>query len=205
MSTKEDGFVISGARSHELEMAMNRMGDGRKFTPELFHKLCHNECVLDGLYDVLTGYAAFKQVEHVIDLDAAPFNQWEKEGTVIDEHQKGGLWKFDPAQVEVGFVVAGQKNGIRGHKLRKVLAGKPVFNANLLDFLLAHPELIPEGWKKDESGLARHIFFWGTVYRNRDNCLYVRGLSWNGDAWGLVLFWLDGDWYDFYPAALRAS
>jgi len=32
-------------------------------------------------------------------------------------------------------------------------------NANVLDYLLAHPELIPEDWKN------KYVFFWGTIYR----------------------------------------
>ena len=115
--------------------------------------------------------------EHLIDCN--PLNPWTKDGFTIEEHQKGGQWKFDPKQVEF-FLASGQKDGkvIEGNKLRKELAEKSVMNANVLDYLLAHPELIPDGWKTDGNGNTRYIFFWGTVYRDRGGDLCVRCLDW---------------------------
>ena len=141
--------------------------------------------------------------EHLIDCDVQPFvpNGW-----TVEEHQKGGQWKFDPKQVEF-FLASGQKGGkvIEGNKLRKELAKKPVLNANVLDYLLANPHIIPEEWKKDGQGNTRYIFFWGTVYRHSDGYLCVRFLFWYDGRWSWSDLWLDFDWYDRYPAALRAS
>ena len=63
----------------------------------------------------------------------------------------------------------GQQNGkwIVGNALRKVLAGKPVLNANVLDYLLANSHLIPEEWK------GKATFFWGRSTGPEGN-LYVR-------------------------------
>jgi hypothetical protein len=186
--------------AHKVCLAAEDQG----YTPELLNALAEHPSLFQQLLQVQRGYAVFTQIEHVIDLDAAPFNPWEKDGVVIDEHQKSGQWKFDPEQVKF-HLADGQKNGIQGHKLRKELQGKPVFNANLLDYLLAHPELIPEDWKKDENGNTRYIFFWGTIYRLRDGDLYVRYLYWDGVRWRWSNFWLGHDWHGFRPAALRAS
>jgi hypothetical protein len=81
----------------------------------------------------------------------------------------------------------------------------PVMNANVLDYLLANPDLIPEEWKKDEKGNTRYIFFWGTVYRRSNGNLCVRCLYWDDSGWYWSLRWLVIDFFGFYPAAVPAS
>lgn len=146
---------------------------------------------------VRLGYATITQIEHIIDCDADPFIP---DGWKVEEHQKGGQFKFDASQIEL-FLAEGQQNGkaLEGNKLRKELAGKPVLNANLLDYLLAHPHLIPEEWK------GKYVFFWGTIYRDSDGYLCVRCLRWNGDRWDWDYHWLGYGWLDDNLAALRAS
>lgn len=158
--------------------------------------------------DELTGQKEI--IEHVIDCDAPPF---VPDGCEVEVHNKGGQLKFDASQVEL-YLSAAQKNGIEGNKLHEKLAGGLVLNANVLDYLLANPHLIPEEWK------VKEIFFWGTVYRTprvRDSygksvsdgnegvrCLYESGDRW-GWKWGYP--WL-GIWNDSRPAAtlrVRAS
>lgn len=140
---------------------------------------------------------------HIIDCDAAPF---VPDGWKVEEHKKDGKLDFDASQV-LFHLADGQKGGksIEGNKLRKELANMPVMNANVLDYLLANPDLIPDEWKADESGNTRYIFFWGTVYRYSDGDLYVRCLCWSGDGWRWGDYWLGHDWNGDYPAALRAS
>lgn len=41
--------------------------------------------------------------------------------------------------------------------------------------------------------------------RNRDGNLYVRYLYWNDGRWNWSNNWLDNDWNDGHPAALRAT
>lgn len=175
------------------------------WTEQLIDAACEGD-KLDQFRQVLLGHAVITQVEHAIDCDANAFNPWVKDGWTIEEHQKGGQWKFDPKQVEF-FLTSVQKDGkvIEGNKLRKELAKKPVFNANVLDYLLAHPELIPDEWKTDGNGNTRYIFFWGTVYRSRDGDLCVRYLCWDGGGWDWGGRWLAYDWFGGRPAAVRAS
>ncbi len=129
-----------------------------------------------------------------VDLDTDPFipNAWS-----IEEHKKGGQFKYDPKMVEL-YLNEGQKNGecIEGNKLRKELATKGVFNANLLDFLLKNPQLIPESWKE------KVIFFWGTVYCSTGGRLYVRYLFCPGDKWSWGYEWLNDGWNFHNPAAV---
>ena len=96
----------------------------------------------------------------------------------------------------------GQENGgvLKGDALRKKLEGQPVLPANVGDYLLCHPELIPSCWK------GKCVFFW-TVYRGSDGSLCVRFLYWVGRSWGWVwgYDWLDDDWDGQRPAAVLAG
>ncbi|MDP2946347.1 MAG: hypothetical protein Q8N61_02755 [bacterium] len=148
--------------------------------------------------------AKVKMVEHLIDCDADPFMP---SGWMVESHQKGGQFDFDPAKIKL-YLSPNQQSGkvVMGNKLRKELANEPVLNANVLSYLLAHPELIPEDWKKDERGSIRCIFFWGTIYRRSFDYLCVRYLYFNVvGRWHWDFHWLNHGWSDYYPAALRAS
>jgi len=146
---------------------------------------------------VRLGYDEIVTPEHVVDLDADPFIP---DGWTVEEHQKGGQFQWNAANVALHLDKC-QKNGkvINGNKLRKELAKKSVFNANVLDYLLAHPHLIPEEWK------GKFVFFWGTVYRGRSGGLYVRCLTWDGGRWYWSFLWLDGGWNGNDPALVDAS
>ncbi len=193
---KTDPFVWAML---EMEQAANRAG----FLESDFRRLAGNEDMLRQMLQVARGHAEVKLVEHVIDLDADPFvpNNWQ-----VEMYQKQGSFKWDPKQVQFYLSEPQRKEkSIEGNKLRKELEGKPVFNANLLDYLLAHPHLIPEDWKQDEKGRTRYIFFWGTIYRSSGGYLFVRYLCWGGGWWQWDYNWLGNGWDVSYPAALRAS
>ncbi|MBI4457430.1 hypothetical protein HY633_00515 [Candidatus Uhrbacteria bacterium] len=136
-----------------------------------------------------------------VDLDADPFCPAglfsTGKGT---EHRKGGKLILTPGKIAL-FLAEGQKNGgwLKGHKLREELVNLPVLNANVLDYLLAHQELIPDAWK------GRAVFFWGTIYRDRFGTLCVRCLCWFGDGWVSSDRWLGSGWNESSPAALPAS
>jgi hypothetical protein len=194
----EDKFILSGGQSHELEMAMNR-GENGVWTPALVHLLTKGD-TLGLVRQVLLGHASISVVEHLIDCDADPFNPWSKDGWTVEEHQKSGTFKWDSSQVEL-YLSRDQTSHqcIEGHKLRRKLAKKLVLNANVLDSLLANPHFIPKEWK------ANHVFFWGTVYRNRDGYQCVRFLYWDRDRWNWSSYWLGNGWYGHSPAAVRTT
>lgn len=174
--------------------AMNQLGDALEkvgFTPDEVTKL-KQFAELGKIRDLLAGLATISYPEHLIDCDAAPFvpDDWS-----VEEHKRGGMFKFDSART-VLYLSKRHKTGyIDGHDLREELADKPVMNANVLDYLLAHPELIPESWK------GKTIFFWGTIYRRPHRNLYVRCLNWDDSGWLWSCRRL-GD--SFYPDSLAA-
>lgn len=183
---------MSSRQAAELDHAFERNG----WSPQDVKKLSSGD-LLASVRQVVLGHAVIKIVDHVIDCDAAPF---VPDGWKVEEHQKGGQLKWDAAALQL-FLAEGQQNGnaLEGNKLRKELASKPVLNANVLDYLLANPHLIPEDWK------GKAVFFWGTVYRFSGGHLCVRYLYWRGARWGWRVSWLVRGWDGDDPAALLAS
>lgn len=150
----------------------------------------------EALKMLYNGNAATVVTSHIIDCDADPY---VRDGWKVEEHQKGGQFKFDASQINLYLSAAQKKGSIEGNRLRKELADKPALNANVLDYLLANPHLIPEDWK------GKYVFFWGTVYRRRGGDLCVRCLFWNDGGWRWSRGWLGRGWDGFNPAAVRAS
>jgi len=194
-----DKFMLGVGQAHDMELAMQ----GTEWTTDDLKRFYSSRDLLNGALQVVRGTATITPVEHIIDCAADPFvpNSW-----TVETHQPGGLWKWNPEQVQF-YLSTNQQNGktIKGNKLRKELAGKPVLNANVLDYLLKNPQLIPEEWKKDSNGNTRYIFFWGTIYRNAVGSLFVRYLYFNDGQWSWSHDWLDYAWGSYNPAALLAS
>ncbi|MDP3726146.1 MAG: hypothetical protein Q8R36_03025 [bacterium] len=152
----------------------------------------------EGVQCFLSGASEVVIRKHLINCDADPYvpNGWS-----VEEHQKGGQlqWNKD-AQKDALYLSDKQKSGsIVGNKLRTELKGKPVLNANVLDYLLAHPHLISEEWKE------KYVFFWGTIYRGSHGDLCVRFLYWHEGGWRWSYHWLVYVWYADDPAAVFAS
>lgn len=152
---------------------------------------------IKGAQAFLRGQAEVVVKKHLIDCDKDPFgpSSWE-----VVEHRKCGQFEWDPKNVKL-YLSKNQQNSkvIEGNKLRKELVDEPVLNTNVLDYLLAHPELIPQEWK------GKYVFFWGTIY-----CLFgagfgLRYLCWGGSRWDWGGRWLGYPWGDQDPAALRAK
>ena len=118
--------------------------------------------------------------EDVINLDTDPIIPENKKriGWKIKTHKKGGQFKWDPTKLEF-FVDESQYKRPHGRDLLETLTNQPTANANLLDFLIKYPFLIPDEWKEDESGYGRTIFFWGTVYSNYHTDPEIRYLQWD--------------------------
>ena len=152
---------------------------------------------LSEIKDVLNGRAVVSYPQHLIDCDAAPF---QPNGWSMEKHVKAGQFEWNPTRVKL-YLAKSQKPGklVEGNKLRKELEGQMVLNANVLDYLLKNPELIPDEWK------GKAVFFWGTIYRDSRGDLYVRCLYWDGSRWHWNYRWLDRSFNDDYPAAVLAS
>ncbi len=177
---------------------MNQLGDAFEahgMTPEDVTKLrSHPDFAMLRLF--ARGQAKIVLPQHLIDCDAAPFppNGWS-----MEKHIDGGQFEWNPTRVKL-YLAKSQTPGklIEGNKLRKELEGQLVLNANVLDYLLKNPELIPDEWK------GKAVFFWGTIYRNSNGDLFVRYLRWSGSQWCWNCGWLGGNFDDNDPAAVSA-
>ncbi|OJI06917.1 hypothetical protein BK004_02160 [bacterium CG10_46_32] len=149
-----------------------------------------------GILDLIHGRAEIVPKRHVIDCDADPFLS---ESWSVEQHVKGGQLEWDPAKVALYLTEEQNCGSIKGDKLREELKSRHVLNANVLDYLLANPHLIPEAWK------GKYVFFWGTIYRGPGGDLYVRCLDWGGDGWRWGCYWLDDGWRASNPALVLAS
>ncbi len=138
---------------------------------------------------------------HVIDCRQAsrPTDWTEEKGWKIEWHRNMGRQIFTSDAFRT-HLADEQRDGrtIRGDKLRKIFESQPVLTDNWLDFLLTHPEFIPESWK------GKATFFWGTGYRASYGGLYVRYLRWYGRAWDWGYYWLGNDWDARNPVALAS-
>ena len=114
-----------------------------------------------------------------IDLDAEP---WAPDTFLVTEHQKGGVFEWDPAQILLRPLEEETDN------MSGMASSRELFcNANLLDFLLGQPHLTPEEWK------GKAIFFRGTTFNDPLRQSLVRYLYWKGCSW---------DW-DFHVRGFR--
>lgn len=119
-------------------------------------------------------------------------------GWKLESHTKGGMFEWNPRAVELYLSEKQKSSYIKGTELQKELKDKNPFNANLLDYLLANPDLIPDEWK------GQWVFFWGTIYRRSSGNLFVRFLRWNGGEWNWRYYWLDCYFNDNDPSAVFA-
>ncbi len=155
MSSYTEGQV------HQLANALERAG----FTADDLRVLGQSNKLPDVL-KAIRGHGA------VDDLGTNPSVSW---GRVVVEHSRGGKFEWDPSRASL-YLSRDQQDdkNVRVGQLREELAGKQVANANVLDYLLAHPELIPYQW------IHRRILFSGTLYRYVGGSSYVRCLYFSG-------------------------
>lgn len=131
------------------------------------------------------------ETEQTIDCDTDPY---VPSGWKVEEHQKGGQLKWDASQPGLYFPHSNE-----GSRLRQELKGKPVLNANVLDYLFENPHSIPEEWRDEK------VFFWGTIYRsNYNGDLFVRYLFWGAGYWDWHYHKLDLS-FSNNPIVLKAS
>lgn len=136
---------------------------------------------LKGIRAVLYGWAEIKYPDHFIDLGADPFIP---EGFSVEEHQGCGLWKWDPQSL-VRLAKEQSSRGFKGTNWKEESSKDGNLNANVLDYLLKHPEIIPE-----ELGNLS-VTFWKTIYRDRGGNTCVCSLGRDSSGWGRRYGWPD--------------
>lgn len=174
--------------------AMNQLSDALEragFTNDDVTRLKQYK-ELGKLRYVLSGKASIAYPEHLIDTDAAPYTP---EGWAVVRHFGHGLWEWNVNAIKFlsEELIANHRHGVDIQNVIEALVDRVALNANVLDYLLAHPELIPEDWN------GKSVFFWGTIYRRLyDGRLFVRYLC-SGNT---GIFWLGLDLISIAAVAL---
>jgi hypothetical protein len=177
---------------------MNQLGDALEregYSPDLITKLRSDSHLLKQLKSILSGSATVK-LRYMIDDGGR--STIEQGWSIEYNHSLFGKFEWDESKAKL-YLSLQQRNGnIRASILRRQLTRKPVLNAAVLDFLLAHPEMIPEDWK-----MRGNICFWGTVYCDPHGALRVRHLFWGDkEGWCECYGSLDIAHDDRYPIAI---
>ncbi len=74
-------------------------------------------------------------------------------------------------------------------------SNKEALNANVLDYLFSHQDLIPLSWRRlNEYGETPRIFFWGTIFSDDKDELQVSYLQWECDRWNWGYQSLNSEW-----------
>jgi hypothetical protein len=148
--------------------------------------------------------AVERTVGHTIDCDAKPF---EPNGfwVVAPEEQMPnrvrGQFVFDPTKVRL-YLLPSPPDVATDVIMRETEFMKEfVLPANVLDFYLANPHVIPEKWKDTE------VYFFGTIYgASNSDKRCVRYLYFARDnEWTSHHRWFDHNLYGKSSAAVRAS
>lgn len=164
MAANLEDLMLDVGLANELKLAFRRAG----FDNRDVKRLIEEPNTLKDIREVWEGYLAFKPADHIIDCDADPCDMKR-----VATHRKMGKWKWNPDEVDF-YIPEAQKQataqkqtetnnkhmGSDGYTVLEALSGKPVMNANVRDYLVAHQRLIPESWRQ-----YRTITFWGTVYQ----------------------------------------
>ncbi len=150
---------------------------------------------------VVNNHARIEEIQFLIDGNVQPFIP--KDYTLL-EHRKNGLWKWKPGikwNFNIKLVLfTGQKKigGVKGVFIYEKSLSQNVLNANALDYLLAHQELIPKEWK------GKCICFFGTIYRNNLGYRCVRYLEWFNNGWRCSSRSLELEFGDNYYVAMAS-
>jgi hypothetical protein len=176
MATPSD---VSVGLAHELIITSTKVG----WEPKDFATLAHSEDKAREILAYLRGLSEITQISHVINCDDTPYipQGWSVLPGVEQLPGRVRVFTWDPTKVKL-YLSPGQEGvgGLIGNDLYKKLADRPVFGANVLDFL-RKPEnqhLIPEKFWNEL------VFFWGTIYVDRDGYRCVRCLCRRRGGWG---------------------
>jgi len=131
--------------------------------------------------------------KYFVDLNESPSVPY---GWKIVSHKKGGLFSWDPAKVKLMRFDQKSHRLVPLNTFTKQLEASRAFNANLLDFLLENPEYIPKSWQEvpntdfGEGNDIREIYFYGTIYKDKEGHLLVRCLDYQNGEWEEHPMWL---------------
>jgi hypothetical protein len=198
-NTSDTELTLDVGQANEFKLACRRAGWKNKDIKTL--------CEGDSLAQILPfirGNAVINVIEHFIDCSLPSQNpdlRKEQMKMTISTHCFKGILKWDRnAQKDALYQYVSPRDA---DMVKRELEDNEVvvLPDNVLDYLLAHPRIIPDEWK------GKYVCFWGTIYHDEGGCFYVRCLDWEKEAkkWGWHYSWSKNGFSHLSPAALPAS
>ena len=160
---------------------------------------------------------------HILDRSATP-PHLSHDGLFVAHHNPGEReFEWDPANTELSYArldpsVSENGEWVTPKDIKSFVEKHQPLGINVLSYLLAHPELIPEEWK------SREIFFLGTIY-TKGGCpeadpYWAIGLKWKektpyaydhergflyqrDPGWTTTMHWLRNPWVGNCCVVLR--
>lgn len=153
---------------HKFLLAAEKVG----FTSEHLNRLAEDKTgLLANFRSVIEGTAEIRFLPNVIDLGREPYAVGD---LVVFCHRRGGKYVWDPEKaLPQGLHLPVEQ----GAEAVARLVAMRALNANVLDYLLAHPLLIPQEWEKGGC-----TYYFGTTYRQRGTLVF-RGLFFRNGVW----------------------
>jgi hypothetical protein len=109
-----------------------------------------------------------------------------------------GQIAFDPNRLHLYLL--GEGESIIGKTMQSRLSGKSVLPYQVLEFMLDHPELVPDEFRSGDA-----IHFWGTIFEDDEENLYVPYIYWNDYVFDDGLTSIQAMWTLNMPAAILAG
>jgi hypothetical protein len=197
MIETSEQLVISVGLAHKLQIACGKNGWTIFDLARLVEDSRANaDCLLR-----LRNQASVVLADTVIDCDAdIPKGSEIRQNDQLPNAIGSKGFKLNPYDIKL----VREKDWRNCHEMKKALAGDKnnlVLKAEVIDFLLKHPALIPDAWK------GKNILFFGTIYRDLvpfSHHQTVRCLTWNG-SWYSDLYWMGCDTGSREVAAVISS
>lgn len=139
-----------------------------------------------------------KQKDYYLDGNADPSVPYFFINIKVLDHRKTGIMALNGSRIKI-CLLSGQKpiklgfglklkRSISAQKFLKQIQEYQVLNANVIDWLILHPEEIPDDWKD------KVVLFPGTLYRVKPNMILIRSIFWCS----YHLKWKEGFYSSYY-------
>jgi len=117
------------------------------------------------------------------------------EGYTLIPGNPGGIYQLTPGNIKT-ISFESKTSSISGEKMLAKL-GDTGLSACVLDYLMAHQEMIPESWK------SKYVVFAGNIFADAGSNKFFMTLYWWDNHWDITRTYLKDAEYDDRIAAIQ--
>lgn len=200
---------MSSSAVKEASTPLTKELQSRGWSSEEIRRVKEDESLLNKFRLVVRGLAEISPIIHSVDQNLQRDHLERNEG--VERHNGIGAVEVEFQPQDQSLIIGGRKifvstfdldrhPGLKVSDVYEQKQGNP-FGVKIRDYLVTHPELIPDNWK--EYG---RIFFLGTILRHSSGGgpagrLLAPGLEWNRfdeDRWSGTSAWFSEVWEKNY-------